>query len=501
MKSLEGRYRLPAEPGAQIGLRGRAMDGALAVFGSRLVLTVIQMVSTIALARLLTPDDFGLVGIIAPVAALISLFADAGLSTAALQAKEIAHEQASGLFWANVALGLVSALVLGASGPLMAQFYGRPELGAIAPAYAGSLLISSLSTQHMALLRRQMAFRRVAFIGVSAAFGSAAVAIILAWLRWGYWALVTMAYANAVVNLALAWYALKWLPGPPARNVGLRKMMRFGGYVAGGNLMYLVSENMVPMIIGRTSGATDVGLFGRASRLAEQFIDQVSAPLSQVALPVLSKLQDEMPRLKEAIYQILEKVTVLTFALAGLLVVSGSDVVVLLLGISWQKAGVAVQLLAVGALVWPVSRLFASAMIGLGHSRAMFSWSWLALAIRLLAVGIGTAWGLVGAAAAVAVSQWAGLIIFSFFISRYLPITLGDIVRRVRPMAFAAALAIGGTALTVTALNIDNVKLRLVMIVAEFVTLYLAGHAASTAGRRVMRDTLQFSREAISRRF
>ena len=317
----------------------------------------------------------------------------------------------------------------------------------------------------------------------------------------GDWALVAMAYLSAFVTLVLAWHALKWLPVSVAQGWAA-KDDALGGYVAGGNLLHLVSDNLVPMIIGRTSGPVDVGLFGRAKRLAEQFVDQVTSPLSQVALPVFSKLQDEVPRLTEAIFQILEKTTVLTFALAGLLVVSGSDVVVLLLGKNWTEAGVVVQLLAVGAFVWPISHVFASAMIGLGHSRAMLSWSWISLTIRLLAVGIAAAWGLVGVAAAVAVSQWTGLIIFSFFIARHIPITLSDIVRRLRPTVFAAALAMCGTAVTTAALNIDSLKWRLAMVVAEFAAFYLAGHGVSNAGRRVMREALQLSREAIlSRRF
>ena len=501
MTNLQSRRHSFTDASTQVGLRGTAIDGAVAVLGSRLLLTMIQLVSTIALARLLTPDDFGLVGIIAPVAVLISLFADAGLSTSAMQAKEITHEQASGLFWANVALGLISSVVLGAGGSLIAHFYGCHEIISLAPAYAGSLLISSLSTQHVALLRRHLAFRQVAFMNVSAALSSTAVALFLAWRGWGYWALVAMAYANALVCAAVAWYTMKWLPGHPKRGSGLRTLMRFGGFVAGGNVLYLVSENIVPVIIGKTAGAANVGLFGRASRLTEQFIDQVTAPLSQVALPVLSKLQDERLRLRGGICQILEKVTVVTFALAGFLVVGGGDVVVLLLGHNWRDAGPAVQLLAAGALVWPISRVLASSMIALGQSRAMFVWSWFSLLVRLLAVGIGAAWGLVGVTAAIAVSQWIGLVMFSFYAAKYLPVSMSAIVRRLYPSAVAVALALCGTASITAMLGIDNIQLRLTMVLADFVGFYVIGHAVSKAGRRVMRDTLGFAREVISRRF
>lgn len=500
MQSSDGKYRLPPDAGIRIGLRAAAMEGIVAALGSRVALTLIQLVSTIVLARLLTPDEFGLVGMIVPVAALLALFADAGLSSSAIQAKTMTHVQASGLFWANVALGIVSAIVLGVSGWLMAAFYGRQEIVAIAPAYAGSLLISSLSTQHLALLRRQMAFRQVAFISVAATFGSAALAVVLAWRGAGFWALVAMAYANAVVSLVLAWYALRWIPGLPTRGVGLRKMMRFGSYVAGGNLLYLVSENVVPIVLGRMSGAADVGLFGRAKRLADQFIDQVTAPLSTVAPSLLSRMQDDLPRLKMAVREMVEKVTVLTFALAGLLLVSGADIVVLLLGVRWREAGAAVQLLAIGALMWPVSRILASAMIGLGHSRPMFTWSWISLAIRFVAVVVGARWGLVGVAAAVAASQWAGLVVFSFFIARYLPISIGDILHWVRPTALAVAIAIVGTTAAIAMTGIDPVPLRLALTVVVFATLYITGHVATKAGRRVIREAVELTKALVLRR-
>ena len=417
-----------------------------------------------------------------------------------MQAKEITREQASGLFWANVVLGIVSSVVLGASGSLMAHFFGRQELIALAPAYAGSLLISSLSTQHVALLRRHLAFRHVAVMNISAALGSTVVAVVLAWRGWGYWALVAMVYTNALISGAVAWYAMKWLPGPARRGVGLRKLMGFGGFVAGSNVLYLVSENVVPIIIGRTAGTTDVGLFGRASRLTEQIIDQVTAPLSQVVLPALSKLQDERLRMREAICQILEKITVLTFALAGFLAVGGSDVVLLLLGRNWRNAGPVVQLLAVGALAWPMSRVLASAMIASGHSRAMFAWGWLSLAVRLLTVGVGAAWGLVGVSAGIAMSQWIGLALFSLYVGTYLPFSMSEIVRQLYPSAIAVAFAMCATALLASTLIIDHLQLRLAIVLAAFVSLYVIGHGVTKAGRRVLKDTLGFTQEIFSRR-
>lgn len=500
MQSADRRYRLKLDVDTRTSLRAAAIDGVMATFGSRIALTVIQLISTIALARLLTPDDFGLVGMIVPVAALLALFADAGLSSSTIQSKDMTHEQASGLFWANVALGLASALVLGASGSLMAAFYGRPEIAVIAPAYAGSLLISSLSTQHLALFRRQMAFRQLASITVVATFGSAVLAVVLAWWGAGFWALVAMAYANAVVNLALAWYAMRWIPGRPVRGVGLRKMMRFGSYVAGSNLLYLAAENVVPIVLGRMSGAAAVGLFGRAKRLADQFIEQVTAPLSAVAPSVLSRLQDDLPRLKTAVREMVEKVTVLTFALAGMLIVSGGDVVVLLLGARWREAGVVVRLLAVGALMWPVSRILASAMIGLGHSRPMFAWSWASLGIRIVAVVFGASWGLVGVAAAMAASQWAGLVVFSFFISRYLHISIRDILRWVCPTALAVAFAIAGTSVAIAMARVEHVPWRLALAVVMFVSLFIIGHVATRSGRRVIRQILALTRLTLLRR-
>ena len=121
--------------------------------------------------------------------------------------------------------------------------------------------------------------------------------------------------------------------------------------------------------------------------------------------------------------------------------------------------------------------------------------------MRLLTVGIGAAWGLVGVTAAIAVSQWIGLALFSFYVAKYLPVSMSAIVRRLFPSAVAVALALCGTALITATLGIGNIQLRLTTVLAEFVGLYVIGHAVSKAGRRVMRDTLGFAREVISRRF
>jgi len=161
---------------------------------------LIQMVSTVVLARLLTPADFGLIAMVTAVTGFASLFKDLGLSMATVQKAEVTHEQVSVLFWVNVAISVLIALITAALAPVIAWFYGDPRLTAVGMALSLAFVFGGLTVQHQALLRRQMRFTALAIIPIVAMVAAVMAAIISATLGAGYWALVIMYSGRGVLG-------------------------------------------------------------------------------------------------------------------------------------------------------------------------------------------------------------------------------------------------------------------------------------------------------------
>src|ERR1043166_5494169 len=213
----------------KVNLGGRTARGGVIAIASQGLKFVITIVATSIMARLLTPHDYGLIGMVAFVTGFVSMYKDLGLSAATIQREEIDREQITTLFWVNVVLGLAITLFTIAIAPLVAWFYGEPRLTMLTVATASGFLISSFAVQHEALLRRQMRYFALAAIALLSVVTGYVVGIIAAWRGLSYWALVLSQLAVVSSGTLLTLVLCRWLPGPPKRNTGVRSMIKFGG--------------------------------------------------------------------------------------------------------------------------------------------------------------------------------------------------------------------------------------------------------------------------------
>ncbi len=188
--------------------------------------------STIVLARLLTPTDFGLVAMVTAVTVIASGFADLGLTEATIQRKDITHRQVSTLFWINVGMGLFLTLLTAAMAPLLAKFYREPKLFGITLVASVSFLIGGLRGQHNALLKRQMRFKSVAIRDIISSLLGVIVAVAVALRGGGYWAILAMPLTVNFSQLVLSCLMVRWKPGLPHLDAQTRSILGFGGNVA-----------------------------------------------------------------------------------------------------------------------------------------------------------------------------------------------------------------------------------------------------------------------------
>ena len=332
-------------------LKGRSVRGGVLTLTSQGAQFFMQSISTVVLARLLVPADFGLVAMVTAITGLGQAFADLGLSEATIQHPEISHDQVSTLFWINVAIGLTLTSITIALAPVLAWFYREPRLKDITFLLSLTFLIGGLRVQHDALLRRRMRFSSLAIRDVASYVLAVPVAITLAWKGAGYWALVALPLTLNLTQMVLSWLMARWIPGVPRRDAKVRSLIIFGRNVAASYVMYNVNRGADSVLIGRFWGAVPLGLYSRAYNLLMLPVRQLGAPARGVAVPAFSRVQGDQERFARYYLRTANLIIWISAPIFGFLFVAAEPVVVLTLGNRWREAAPVFQILAISALV------------------------------------------------------------------------------------------------------------------------------------------------------
>ena len=377
-------------------LAGRSARGGVVTLTAQVCKFLLSTATAIVLARLLTPQDYGLIGMVAIIVGFLGMFQYLGLSTATVKWSELSHDQVSTLFWVNIGLSVTIMLLTMSTAPLAAWFYKEPRLVGITVGYAVIVLFTGLSIQHEAILMRQMRFGITAIIEISAMAIGLAAAIIAAHYGAGYWALVINQFVLAVVTVIGAWTACRWRPGLPGRGASVRSMLSYGGNLTGYNMMSYFSRNLDNLLIGRFWGAYQLGVYSRAYQMLLMPMGQINNPLMAVAVPALSRLTDSPARYRAAYLKIFEKIAMITMPGVVFMIGTSDWLVQFLLGPKWHDTGRIFMLLGVAAIVQPTTR---SALMAFPNARSSprdVCLGTYPASIAIASILIGLPWGALG---------------------------------------------------------------------------------------------------------
>ena len=379
-------------------LKGRSVRGGLLTITSQGTQFVLTSISTIVLARLLTPADFGLVAMVTAVTGLGQSFADFGLSEATIQRQEITHEQVSTLFWINVSIGLTLMMITIALGPVFAWFYHEPRLRNIAIVASFIFLIGGLRVQHNALLKRQMRFVSLAIRDVVSYAIAVPFAVTLAWKGAGYWAIVALPLSFCFLQMVITWLMVRWLPGLPRRGAKVGSMIAFGGNVAASYLVLAVNRSADSVLIGWYWGAHLLGLYSRAYNLLMLPVRQLSVPASSVAVPAFSRLQNDPERFARYYLRGANLMLWITTPVFGFLFVSAHPVIILVLGHQWGEAAPVFQILVISAMAQLLLELNLWLFVGRGDSARLLKLLLVISPIMIGSFALGLPFGIKGVA-------------------------------------------------------------------------------------------------------
>jgi O-antigen/teichoic acid export membrane protein len=335
-------------------LKAKVIRSGLVRLGAQGVTFTLRIGSLMILARLLGPEDFGLIGMVTAFTGVVTTLGDFGLSAAAIQRTTVTEEQFSALFWINMLLGVVLGLITLSMAPAIAAFYHAPQLVGITAVMAMGFLLSAAGIQHAAILQRQMRFTALAAINVVSLIGGIAIAIYGAKAGYGYWALASMSVTSPLIGTMGAWLTTGWVPGKPRRSIGIRSMMHFGGSLSLINLLVYFAYNAEKIMIGRFWGADAIGIYGRAYQLINIPTENLNSAVGQVAFSALSRLQDDPIRFRSYFLKGFSLILALTLPISIACALFAEDIVFLFLGPNWKDAAIIVRLLAPTIMIFAI---------------------------------------------------------------------------------------------------------------------------------------------------
>lgn len=390
---------------APAGLGRSASRGAVVTVAAQAVRLLVQLAGIVVLARLLAPEDYGLVAVVGVVVTFGELVRDLGLGPAAVQARVLTRGQRDNLFWLNTALGAGLAALLCAAAPLLAAAFGDPRITGIAAALSGVFLVNGLATQYRSMHLRSLRFGTLAGCEIGGQVAGVALGIALAAGGAGPWSLVGQQLGQVLVTQVLLVATGGWLPGWVDRTAPVRPFLGFGLPLLGAQVLNSLASNTDTLVIGARFGPAPLGVYNRAFQLVMMPLLQVQAPSTRVALPVLARLRDDRARFAE--FLLLGQVALLTIVgtAFAVLFAQAPAAVAVALGPGWTEAVPLFRILLVAGFCQAATYAVNWVFLASGRTRSQLRYA-LATRPALAAVVVaGSAWGVQG----VAVAYAAGL--------------------------------------------------------------------------------------------
>lgn len=448
------------------------------------------------LARLLTPEDFGLLAMVLPVTLLASSLANLGLHGATLQSEHVDHARLSTLFWLSIKLNAVIFGAMAFSAPILAWIYGDSRVISITLVWAGTLYCLSSSGLQEALLKRRMRFGTVLSIQTGSQALGVAVAIVAALFGAGYWSLVMRVMCADLARGAANWIIARWMPSrglraTPEVRQDVRQMLSYGTGWTGYRVVSWLGQQADRVLVGSLAGPGVLGLYHNARRWAFFPSLQISTALSDVAVSTFSRLREDPDRYRRYWRWGILPSLAIPLPIISYVFVDTHAVVTLLLGSQWLGSVPFLKLMCVAAFFSSISRLSNWVYLSEGTTSRQFKWALVRTAIMLAGIAIGSRWGAMGIAAGFTVATCLLLYPTLAYCLRTSPLEISDILAAAwRPcIASFGASAILAAAMSAVS-SPETALVTLSLKLGVFGVAYLALLAALPGGRSALSEAL-----------
>lgn len=426
-----------------MSLKKQATSGIKWSSVSQIGRQVMQFATTAILARLLSPADFGLLGMATIIIGFVELFKDLGTSAAVIQRKNLSESLVHSIFWINVAFGILGTIILFITSPLVANFYEEPRVAPVLMLLSITFFISGISILQKALLEKDLAFNKLAKIEIIAVLNGSAIGIVSALLGFGVWSLVYQLLTVTTVTTILLWIATRWKPKLVFSWNEVKQVSSYSLHLTGFNIFNYFARNADYLLIGKFLGSQSLGYYTLAYRLMLYPLQNISAVLSRVMFPVFSQVQNDNARFSRAYLKVVATIALVTFPIMiGLWAVS-EPFILTLFGSQWQPVILLLMILAPVGMTQSLGTTVGTIYTAKGRTDWMLRWGIGSGILVTFAIVIGLQWGIVGIATAYATAT-AILTYPSFAIPFHLiGLRVSDLIAVVWRPFFASLLMLG----------------------------------------------------------
>jgi O-antigen/teichoic acid export membrane protein len=349
-------------------LKTKTVHALLWSFLEAIALRGVQFVVGIVLARLLFPEQFGLIGMLTIFMAVIRAFLDSGFGAALIQKREVTQTDICSIFYFNIVVGIVAAGLLCLAAPWIAAFYKQPVLTPLTRALSLTIVINSFGMIQSTILTKEINFKTKTKVSVIAGVLSGVAGIALAALGFGVWSLVVQQVTASLFTTVGLWSFSPWRPALVFSFDALRGMFGFGSRLLVSSVLNQIFENVYFVVIGKLFSPADLGFFTRAKTLNDLPSQTLSQMVGRVTFPVFSTIQDDRERLKRGLKRAMTTLVLVNFPMMIGLAIIARPLVLMLLTEKWAPSITYLQLLCVAGLLFPLHLMNLNMLQALGRS-------------------------------------------------------------------------------------------------------------------------------------
>lgn len=434
-------------------------------------LQLLNLAFGIFLSRLLTPDDYGMVGALTIFSALAGIFAESGFILAIVNKKEVRHDDYNAVFWFNITVGGTLYLLLFACAPLIARFYHTPELAPLARFLFLSFLVGSTTAAPLAYYFRNLMVKERSQIQITAIIVSGIVGVTCAYRGWGSWGIAVQTVVYSGMNALLIWLRSPWRPTFSFNRKALLDMLPFSSKLLFTSIFTHVNNNIFSVLLGRFYTLQQVGYYTQGSKWTTMGYSTVSGMVNSVGQPVFREASDDPARLQHIFHKMLRFTVFVSLpAMFGLGLVA-EELIVIAITDKWLPCAPVMQILCVWGAFMPVSTLYSNLLNSLGRPN-IYMWNTICLgAFQLLCVWASYPYGLHTMLVAFTAANLLWLGVWQHFARKHAGIRLRDVLKDIAPYLLVT-LAVMAATWTATR-GIDNLYLRLGAKIAMAAALYV----------------------------
>ena len=373
----------------------------------------IQFISGIILARLLTPYDYGCIGMLSIFMVLAEAFIDGGFGSALIQKKRPTKEDYSTIFWWNLGMAVLMYAILFISAPAISRFYAIPLLCDVLRVQGLVLFIYAFNIVQRNQLQKKLNFKVLSIVTITTSIISLCVTIFMAYKGFGVWALVAQNLISAAIPAVVFWFFIKWRPIWTFSKQSFKELFGFGVYMFLTHLINQFGQKIQGLLIGRVYNASTMGYYSKAEGTEKLASTSISGIMTQVTYPLYAEVQDDKAALSNMIKRLTMTLAYVTFPLMFILLLCAKPIFVLLYSDRWLQSVPYFQVLCIAGLAGCLQAVNLQAISAIGKSKTMLVWTIVKRIVGLCAmVGGLLVFGMKGLLAGVVINYW-----FSYFVN------------------------------------------------------------------------------------